>query len=69
MPDDPSRSGAAPVPVPGNVRLVLEVTILVVGAVALIAAGERVAGITMLALLVVHYAASAGRVGWLVHHA
>jgi hypothetical protein len=32
VPDDPSRSGNAPVPVPGAVRLVLELTILLGGA-------------------------------------
>lgn len=65
VPDDPSRSGAAPVVVPGAARLALELLILGGGAVALAVAWRREAGIALAALLVLHYAASIPRIQWL----
>lgn len=67
VPGDPSRSGEAPVTVPGAIRLGLELAILLGGAVALLIAGSRLAGAAVITLLVVHYVASASRVDWLVH--
>ncbi len=55
VPGDPSRSGNAPVPVHGALRLVLEWLILFGGAWAFHAAGHSWAGLTLTALIVVHY--------------
>lgn len=64
--DDPSRSGAAPVEVPGAIRLALELAILGAGAVGLAVAGRSdLAGITAVAIAV-HYASSWPRIGWLL---
>jgi len=66
VPGDLSRSGAAPVRVPGAVRLALEVVILGAGA-----AGFAIAGLTWIAvafavLVVLHYLASVERLRWLL---
>ena len=66
VPEDPSRSGAAPVPVPGVVRLVLELGFFAAGVLALRSLGwERSAGLLGL-VAVLHYLASYDRVEWLV---
>ena len=66
VPDDPSRSGAAPVPVPGVVRLLLELAILVGGAFALWLSGYRAASIILAVLIVAHYLLSIDRIAWLL---
>lgn len=66
VPDDPSRSGNAPVPVPGLVRLGLELAILLGGGIALYLAGFGLAGSTLAALVVLHYALSLDRINWLL---
>lgn len=65
VPDDPSRSGAAPIVVPGGARLAIEVVILCAGAAAMVVA-HRPVGIVLLALILVHYAASVRRIAWLL---
>ena len=64
--DDPSRSGAAPIPVAGWVRLVIEVSILAGGAAALAVAQYRGVAVLMAVLIAAHYAISAARVRWLM---
>ncbi len=64
--DDPSRSGAAPVEVPGWVRLAIEITILGGGALALAIAGSRTLAAGFALLIAVHYATSWSRIQWLV---
>ena len=66
VPDDPSRSGNAPVPVPGLVRLGLELAILLGGGIALYLAGFGLAGSALAALVVLHYALSLDRINWLL---
>ncbi|MDJ0628729.1 MAG: YrdB family protein [Rhodobacter sp.] len=66
VPGDPSRSGAAPVTVPGIVRLVLELAILLGGALAWHLAGHSAIGATVATLVVLHYALSTGRIAWLL---
>ncbi len=64
---DPSRSGGAPVPVRGVVRLALELAVFLAGAVAL--AGIRAwqwLGVFLVAL-VVHHVGTRPRLRWLVH--
>ena len=63
--NDPSRSGNAPVPVPGYVRLMLELTILGLGAWALGASWRPAAAYVMGAAIVLHYAIYWARVVWL----
>jgi hypothetical protein len=66
VPDDPSRSGNAPIPVPGLVRLGLELVILLGGGVAFYFAGHGFAGIALMALVLLHYALSFDRLTWLL---
>ncbi len=66
VPDDPSRSGNAPVPVPGLARLGLELVILLGGGLAFHYAGHSLAGIALVALVLLHYALSVERLTWLL---
>lgn len=66
VPGDPSRSGAAPVEVPGALRLALELIVLGAGAAGFLARGPRAAGFALGTLVVVHYATSIPRIQWLV---
>ncbi len=66
VPDDPSRSGAAPVVVPGGVRLAVELAVLGAGAAAFFVRGPRWVGLVVGVLILVHYAASTARIEWLV---
>ena len=66
VPEDPSRSGKAPVPVPGLIRLGLELLILGGGAWALVAAGLPTLGWVLAGVTVVHYASSYDRIAWLL---
>ncbi len=66
VPDDPSRSGNAPVPVPGAVRLVLEWGILFAGAWGFHAAGFTWVGIALAGLVAVHYLLWTERIAWLL---
>lgn len=65
VPGDPSRSGSAPVPVPGLARLGLELAILLGGGVAFYAAGHGLAGAALIALVLLQYAFSVDRLVWL----
>jgi hypothetical protein len=66
VPDDPSRSGKAPVPVPGILRLALELAIFAFAAWALYDAGNSLLALILGAVVVVHYALSYDRIGWLL---
>lgn len=63
VPDDP---GNAPVPVPGALRLALELAEFGLAAALLIAAGRQVLGVGLAVLVVLHYAASYDRIRWLL---
>ena len=65
VPDDPSRSGRAPVPVPGLVRLVLELAVFGFAAWALYSAGHPTLSLVLVGVVVIHYAVSYDRVAWL----
>ena len=61
VPNDPSRSGNAPIPVSGLIRLSLELAILFAGAAAFYWSGHDLAGISLAVLVLLHYAASGAR--------
>lgn len=65
VPGDPSRSGQAPVPIPGLARLALELLVFSLGALALHGAGFRDQSLVFAVLVVVHYLASYDRIVWL----
>ncbi len=66
VPDDPSRSGNAPVPIPGIVRLMLEFVFFGLGVWALYSTGFAGVSVAFGALVIVHYLVSYDRILWLV---
>jgi hypothetical protein len=66
VPDDPSRSGSAPVRVPGPLRLLLELLVLLGGVGGYLGLGWTTVAAVDLGLVVVHLAFSTGRLRWLV---
>lgn len=66
VPDDPSRSGKAPVPVPGWLRLILELALFAVATWALFAVDAAVLGWIVGIVTAIHYALSYDRLRWLL---
>lgn len=66
VPEDPSRSGKAPVPVPGWARLVLEFAYFATAVWALFAADQNQLGLVFGVLVLIHYALSYDRILWLL---
>jgi hypothetical protein len=66
VPGDPSRSGSAPVAVPGALRLGIEATFFAFAVWALYQLGTIALALTMAAALAVHYAVSYKRLAWLL---
>ena len=66
VPGDRSASGEAPVPVPGIVRLVLELAFFALAVWALVASGRSGWGLGLAIATAVHYTASYDRVVWLI---
>jgi hypothetical protein len=66
VPSDPSRSGKAPVPVPGVVRLLLELAFFAAATWALYATDLTTLAWIYGAVVVIHYAVSYDRILWLV---
>ena len=66
VPDDPSRSGKAPVQVPGIVRLLLELAFFVSATWSLFAVGAATLGWIYGIAVLVHYLVSYDRILWLV---
>jgi hypothetical protein len=66
VPNDPSRSGSAPVPIPGVLRLVLELAFFASAAWCLYDLGRGRLAAFLLAIVIIQYAASLDRVRWLV---
>lgn len=64
--NDPSRSGKAPVPVPGLLRLVLEFAFFGAATAALLASGSRQLGWIFGVVVIVHYLLSYDRILWLI---
>ena len=66
VPGDSSRSGQAPVPVPGVLRLAFELALFGFAAWALYDAGSTSLALIMTGVTVVHYALSYDRIAWLL---
>ncbi len=66
VPGDPSRSGRAPVPVPGAIRLLLELAIFSWGVWGLYTAANWVLSLGLGIIVIVHYASSYDRIAWLL---
>jgi hypothetical protein len=65
VPGDRSRNGEAPVPVPGVVRLLVELGVFGV-AIIVVWFANPVYALTLLAGVVIHYALSVDRIKWLL---
>ena len=66
VPGDPSRSGSAPIPVPGAVRLALEASFFTFAAWGLFVAGKKEPAAILAIAVMAHYAISHDRVAWLL---
>jgi hypothetical protein len=66
VPGDRSRSGRAPVPVPGAVRLLLELVFFASAAWALYDAGTTGLAWVLAVVVILHYAVSYDRILWLL---
>ena len=66
VPGDPSRSGKAPVPVSGRVRLVVEYLVFAGGALALIGVGQWGTAVVFALLVAFHTFSYRERLGWLL---
>ena len=68
VPDDPSRSGNAPIVTPGLIRLVLELAFFAFATWALYAVQHQRYGLIFGCVVLLHYIASYDRVLWLLKH-
>jgi hypothetical protein len=66
VPDDPSRSGRARIPVPGIVRLLLELVFFGLATWSLFALGSTSLAWIFGGIVLVHYAVSYDRITWLL---
>jgi hypothetical protein len=66
VPDDPSASGRAPVPVPGPLRLALELALFGFAAWALFDLGLTTLALIFGVVTALHYIVSYDRVAWLL---
>jgi len=68
VPNDPSRSGQAPVPTPGVLRFLLELSIFALAAYVLFLSQQANAAWTLAAVTLFHYAISYDRILWLLRN-
>ena len=66
VPDDPSRSGAAPVVTPGLIRLLLELLFFACATWALYDMGMHKSGLALGIIVILHYIISYDRILWLL---
>ena len=66
VPDDPSRSGNAPIVINGILRLILELGIFTFGCWAVLDLGYTKAAVIFAVLVLIHYGLSYERVYWLI---
>jgi hypothetical protein len=64
--DDPSRSGKAPMPVSGSIRLFIELSFFALAAYALKLIGNEQFALIFSGAVLFHYAISYDRIGWLL---
>lgn len=67
VPNDPGRSGNAPVIVPGLVRLLLELAFFSSVVWALFTLHQSILGLLFGVIVIIHYLVSYERVSWLLH--
>ena len=66
--NDPSRSGKAPVPVPGFVRLAIELVLFALAVIAAFSSMSALIGIIFGLALLFHYVTSYKRIGWMARN-
>lgn len=66
VPNDPSRSGNAPVAVRGNLRLAIELAFFTIATYAIYELGYSTLAIVYGAIVVIHYLISYDRIKWLM---
>ena len=66
VPADPSRSGNAPIPISGSVRVLLELTFFSLATWAYFGFGKPGWGTVCGVVVLIHYAISYDRIGWLL---
>jgi hypothetical protein len=66
VPDDPSRSGKAPVPIPGIIRLILELAFFGLSTWSILNLGGAMLGWLYGIAVLAHYLISYDRVLWLI---
>ena len=66
VPGDPSRSGSAPVPVPGALRLGLEICFFTSAVGCLLHIHRPTLAIMLASVTAIHHAVSYDRIGWLL---
>lgn len=65
VPNDPSRSGQAPIPTPGMIRLLLELLIFTAAVILLRVSQQNFLSSALAIMVIVHYALSYDRIIWL----
>ena len=68
VPDDPSRSGTAPIAVPGILRLIIELGIFSIGVWAISDLDYPIVSLVLGIAVLIHYAVSYDRIAWLFEH-
>lgn len=68
VPEDPSRSGSAPIAVPGLIRLIIELAIFTFATWALYDSGFVRISWTFAIVVEIHYIVSYDRIKWLLSH-
>ena len=66
VPDDPSRSGSAPIAVQGFLRLAIEAAVFALGVWAMNNVGFTRSSWVFCIIVVIHYAISYDRIMWLI---
>ncbi|MEZ4923665.1 MAG: YrdB family protein [Crocinitomicaceae bacterium] len=66
VPNDPSRSGKAPIVVPGYVRLIIEFLFFTFATIAIYASIDKMFALIFSSVTAVHYLISYDRIRWLL---
>ena len=68
VPDDPSRSGAAPIVTPGVIRLAIELGFFVLATWSIYDMGSIKLSLAFGIIVVLHYVVSYDRIKWMISH-